>query len=232
VLLGLARGSGIRSLSGMAPIAGRYRRPLLGLPRAVVQAAALAAAQEDPRLTPWDDPHNVDGQFARVRVRGEVLPVLEESLGPGIAAALARTAQLARQDADALDQWADQVWAALQTPPGPAPGPSAPKRPNDRPEGAPGHDPCGLPGLDSRERARIMIGADAAPLPAGTPIAVVSRVVRRFLIGAGCPAQDLTAEHVARVVGLLCADAPSRAEVALPGGIRARREEGALVVRA
>ena len=77
-----------------------------------------------------------------------------------------------------------------------------------------------------------MIGADAVPLPAGTPIAVVSRVVRRLLIGAGCPAQDLTAEHVARVVGLLSADASSRAEVALPGGIRARREDGALVVRA
>ena len=92
VLLGLARGSGTRSLAGMAPLSGVYRRPLLDLPRDVVVAAALVAAADDPRLEPWSDPHNVDTGFARVRVRHEVLPVLEAALGPGIVEALARTA--------------------------------------------------------------------------------------------------------------------------------------------
>ena len=113
VLLGLARGSGTRSLAGMAQRSGVYRRPLLDLPRDVVVAAALETASADPRLEPWSDPHNDDSGFARVRVRHDVLPMLEGALGPGIVEALARTATLAREDADALDAWADQVWAQV-----------------------------------------------------------------------------------------------------------------------
>ncbi len=104
VLLGLARGSGGRSLAGMAPVAGRYRRPLLGLDRATVRAAADG-------LPVWDDPHNADPAFARTRVRRAALPALEASLGPGIPAALARTAALLRADADALDEWATRAAA-------------------------------------------------------------------------------------------------------------------------
>ncbi|MFC5814026.1 tRNA lysidine(34) synthetase TilS [Nonomuraea harbinensis] len=105
VLLGLARGSGPRSLAGMAPRSGLYRRPLLDLPRRVTVAACAALG-----LTPWDDPHNDDPRYTRVRVRSRVLPVLEKELGPGVAEALARTAGLARDDADALDEWADTVY--------------------------------------------------------------------------------------------------------------------------
>ena len=98
VLLGLARGSGARSLAGMAPVAGLLRRPLLEVPRATTAAACIASG-----LRPWHDPHNDDPQYKRVRVRHEVLPVLEEALGPGVTEALARTAGLLRADADALD---------------------------------------------------------------------------------------------------------------------------------
>lgn len=99
VLLGLARGSGARSLSGMRPVRDRLRRPLLGVDRGVVRRSA--AGHET-----WEDPHNDDHRFTRARVRREVLPALEASLGPGVAAALARTADLLRADADALDAWA------------------------------------------------------------------------------------------------------------------------------
>jgi tRNA(Ile)-lysidine synthase len=101
VLLGLARGSGARSLAGMAPVAGRYRRPLLDLPR-----ADLAQACEAAGLTPWQDPHNADPAYTRARVRADALPALEKALGPGVAEARAPTARLVRADADALDQWA------------------------------------------------------------------------------------------------------------------------------
>jgi tRNA(Ile)-lysidine synthase len=101
VLLGLARGSGGRSLAGMAPRSGRYLRPLLQIRRAQTRAACAAAG-----LEPWDDPHNSDPAYARVRVRNQVLPVLEEQLGPGIARALARTATALRTDCDALDDLA------------------------------------------------------------------------------------------------------------------------------
>ena len=101
VLLGLARGSGTRSLSGMAPHQGRYIRPLLSITRAQTENLCSEVG-----LSIWNDPHNVDPQFARVRVRTQAIPSLEKTIGPGIAEALARSAELLRHDADALDEWA------------------------------------------------------------------------------------------------------------------------------
>jgi len=104
VLLGLARGSGAASLQGMAPLredadGTRWARPLLGVRRATTRAFCAASA-----LEPWDDPQNTEPRFARVRVRERVLPVLEAELGPGIAEALARTAEQLREDAEAFDE--------------------------------------------------------------------------------------------------------------------------------
>ena len=101
VLLGLARGSGARSLAGMAPVSGRYLRPLLGVRRAVTAAACAAEG-----LPAWADPHNTDPAYTRVRVRYQALPALAEALGPGVAEALARTADLLRADNEVLDQLA------------------------------------------------------------------------------------------------------------------------------
>lgn len=105
VLLGLARGSGGRSIAGMRRAYDRYRRPLLDVTRAQTRAACEAEG-----LQPWDDPHNSDPGYARVRVRERVLPVLEAELGPGVAAALARTADLLREDMEFLDGLTDQAW--------------------------------------------------------------------------------------------------------------------------
>lgn len=104
VLLGLARGSGATSLQGMAPVRDdddgvRWVRPLLGVRRETTRAFCAASA-----LDPWDDPHNLDDRYARVRVRERVLPVLEAELGPGIAEALVRTAEQLREDAEAFDE--------------------------------------------------------------------------------------------------------------------------------
>ena len=112
VLLGLARGSGARSLAGMRPINGLFRRPMLGLSRATVRQSVV-----DLGLTAHDDPQNLDPAFARVRVRSTALPVLEEQLGPGIAAALARSADLLRDDADLLDLLALDALADLREDP-------------------------------------------------------------------------------------------------------------------
>lgn len=108
VLLGLARGSGARSLAGMRRAFDVYRRPFLDLSRDDTVTACQVLG-----LDAWDDPHNSDPGYARVRVRRSVLPVLEEHLGPGVAAALARTAQQLRADADLLDDLADEQYAAL-----------------------------------------------------------------------------------------------------------------------
>lgn len=113
VLLRLTRGSGARSLAAMAERTGRYRRPLLRLPRDVVHAAAADMLAPLSR-TPWRDPHNDDRGFARVRVR-TLLDALAADLGPGVVLSLSRTADLLRDDADALDAWADEAAQRLVT---------------------------------------------------------------------------------------------------------------------
>ena len=111
VLLGLARGSGAASLAGMPPQSGRYARPLLGIRRATARQACL-----DAGLEPWDDPHNADPAYTRVRVRDRVLPVLEAELGPGVAEALARTAEQLREDEQAFTSQIDEFIEELCEP--------------------------------------------------------------------------------------------------------------------
>jgi tRNA(Ile)-lysidine synthase len=107
VLLGLTRGSGARSLAGMPAVRARFRRPLLGVTRAQCRASAAAEG-----LHWWDDPMNEDPAFTRVRARRAVAD-LERDLGPGVTAALARTASQLRDDADHLDGQADAAVADL-----------------------------------------------------------------------------------------------------------------------
>ena len=108
VLLGLARGAGAASIVGMAPVTGSMLRPFLGVTREhTIQACA------DQGLEPWDDPHNLDRGFTRVRIRHDVLPILERELGPGIADALARTASHLQDDAEVLEPMAKQAWCEV-----------------------------------------------------------------------------------------------------------------------
>ena len=109
VLLGLARGSGSRSLSGMASRVDRYRRPLLSITRAQTEAAC-----EEAGIKFWQDPHNQSMEFTRVRVREVVLPTMEKEIGPGISDALARSAKLLRDDADALDYLSEEIFSKLE----------------------------------------------------------------------------------------------------------------------
>ena len=109
VLMGLARGSGTRSLSGIATENGKFIRPMLEITR-----DRTVTACEENQISPWEDPHNSDSQYLRVRARTSVLPLMEEQLGPGIVDGLARSARILREDADALDLIADELFATLQ----------------------------------------------------------------------------------------------------------------------
>lgn len=109
VLLGLGRGSGPRSIAGMRPWDPPWGRPLLGVRRAATRAACAELG-----LAPWQDPHNSDRRFTRVRLREEVLPLLEDVLGGGVAEALARTAGALRADTDTLDELADRALGAVR----------------------------------------------------------------------------------------------------------------------
>jgi tRNA(Ile)-lysidine synthase len=108
VLLGLGRGSGSRSIAGMRSCDPPWYRPLLGIRRALTHAACVELG-----LTPWQDPHNADRRFTRTRLRAEVLPLLEDVLGGGVAEALARTATALREDTETLDELARQALAEV-----------------------------------------------------------------------------------------------------------------------
>jgi tRNA(Ile)-lysidine synthase len=120
-------------------------------------------------------------------VRSAALPALEAALGPGVAAALARTARLLRADADALEAVAATAGQA-----------------------------CARDG-----------GLDCAALDA-LPEAIRGRVLRRAAVAAGCPAGALAAGHV-EALARLCSG-PGRGPLHLPGGVRASRRYGTLVL--
>jgi tRNA(Ile)-lysidine synthase len=110
VLLGLGRGSGARSIAGMRPYDPPWCRPLLGLRREITHAACAELG-----LSAWHDPHNADPRFTRSRLRHEVLPLLEEVLGGGVAEALARTATALRADTELIDSLIDQAMSTAST---------------------------------------------------------------------------------------------------------------------
>jgi tRNA(Ile)-lysidine synthase len=205
VLLGLARGSGARSLAGMRGAAGRYRRPLLGLRREQTRAACAALG-----LEPWDDPQNADPAFARTRVRLQVLPLMEGLLGPGITEALARTADRLRADADALDAVTDEAAERLLA--GAAAAGAA-----DAGQGA------ADAGQGDRDGELTLDIAALAALPA----AIRTRLLRRAAIAAGAPAGSLSWAHVHSLDALVTAWHGQRWSD-LPGGIRCQRRYGRL----
>jgi tRNA(Ile)-lysidine synthase len=185
VLLGLARGSGARSLAGMPAVRGRYRRPLLDLPRTATAAACAAE-----HLTPWADPHNSDPAFARSRVRA-LLPALEQAAGPGVIAGLARSARLLRSDADALDVLAEELADVARVAAGEAPSDLPSSLPSNLPSNRPGEPPGGAGPVDVLDIATL----------AAAPAALRTRAIRIAARQAG--ARALTLAHLAAVDALL-----------------------------
>jgi tRNA(Ile)-lysidine synthase len=103
VLLGLVRGSGSKSLSGMSEKTGFLLRPLLGIERATTEAFC-----KDSGIKYWSDPQNKDEKFLRVMIRKHVLPFLEKQLGGSVAASLVRTSDQLREDNAYLESQADK----------------------------------------------------------------------------------------------------------------------------
>jgi len=195
VLLGLARGSGARSLGAMAPRRGLLVRPLLGLRRDVVRAACPELAD---LALPWHDPSNADPAYLRARVRHELLPVLGDVLGDAAVTALARSADLLREDDAALRAWAERETALLLE-----------------------VDGAGAPhAADTREPVEVDV--PVAPLLA-LPVAVRSRVLR--LLAARAGARALTAAHT-RALDDLLTRRRGQGPTALPGSVTGRRTAG------
>ncbi|HEX5511432.1 MAG TPA: tRNA lysidine(34) synthetase TilS [Actinomycetales bacterium] len=206
VLLALARGSGARSLAGMPRRRGIFRRPLLDLPRDVVQATCGLLG-----LDAWHDPSNLDDDLLRSRVRSRLLPVLTETLGPGSVEALARTAALLRADADLLEELAEAALAEATS-----------LLPTSALVRVPTHS-C----ADAAE------GAEARGLCLDLVVleklrdAVRWRVLRLAALRAGAPAGSLAFRHVLALDALVV-DWRGQGPVYLPGRVAATRACGRL----
>ncbi|ACS29686.1 tRNA lysidine(34) synthetase TilS [Micrococcus luteus] len=194
VLLGLARGSGTRSLAGIPargtlPGGAAVVRPLLGLTRADTETICRWAG-----LTWFEDPHNRDPALLRSRVRTRVLPALEDpdaGLGPGVRAGLVRTAAIAAEDAAALDAWAGDEFTRLRVDP---------------------------PARDPRV---VSLDLDAlAALPAAVRHRVIARAARAA--GGQAPPRERILAVDTLVTGAH-AGGTSAGPVELPGGVAAHR---------
>ena len=194
VLLGLARGSGTRSLAGIPargtlPGGAAVARPLLGLTRADTETICRWAG-----LTWFEDPHNRDPALLRSRVRTRVLPALEDpdaGLGPGVRAGLVRTAAIAAEDAAALEAWAGAEVTRLRVDP---------------------------PARDPRV---VSLDLDAlAALPAAVRHRVIARAARAA--GGQAPPRERILAVDALVTGAR-AGGTSAGPVELPGGVAAHR---------
>jgi tRNA(Ile)-lysidine synthase len=210
VLLGLGRGSGARSLAGMATWNPPWLRPLLRVRRATTRAACAAQG-----LPVWDDPHNTDPRFTRVRLRHEVLPLLEEVLAGGVAEALARTAAHLAEDDAALEQVAVSVRARAEVA-GEAGEPGRPGEP-----AKPGEP--GKPGVAGEGGTELEVA-----VLAGYPAAIRRRILRAWLLDSGVP--ELSDAHL-RAADALVGRWHGQGAPALPGGVDLGRHQGRLVLR-
>ncbi len=122
VLLNLLRGSGPDGLGGMKPLRPLATNKLIWLGRPLLSWARRAGTQEYCRtqnIVPRPDAMNEDERFARVRVRRQLLPLLETFNGRAVAA-LGRTAELLRDEAQVMQQAAAELLEAALTGPEPS----------------------------------------------------------------------------------------------------------------
>jgi tRNA(Ile)-lysidine synthase len=162
---------------------------------------------------------NADASFTRVRAR-RALADLERDLGPGVAAALARTADQLREDADLLDALADDAFSALADPlpadPAPAPAPLAPahSRYYRRTSG----------GGNTSNQREVEVGALAE-----LPRPIRTRVWRRLLIAAGAPAGQVSTRHTDACDRLLT-HWHGQGPLHVPGDLRVARAAGRITI--
>lgn len=217
VLLGLARGSGTKSLAGMRPQIGLFRRPFLGLSRADTEAICANA-----KLDFWVDPTNLHahGGPLRSQVRGRVLPLLDEVLGPKMTETLARTARQLQDDSDVLDHLADQLFAEARV------GKALVGQALSRQSLAPEPD-----ARDAGETANLTEVTLALEPLKNAPRALRTRALRMAALVAGVPAGSLNFRHIEEIERLIT-HWHGQQPISLPGAFSAARVTGRITFQA
>ena len=118
VLLHIARGSGMHGLRGMSEVApwpfpGGEDAPQLWRPLLALRRADTIAYCHAQGIDFRDDSTNRMEDFARNRVRMNLMPALAEQLNPRVADALARLSRTAGTQLDFLQACADERWESV-----------------------------------------------------------------------------------------------------------------------
>jgi tRNA(Ile)-lysidine synthetase-like protein len=192
VLLGLLRGSGPRSMAGMRAHDGIWERPLLGLRRDIVRASLAEYG-----IAAHEDPQNEDVRFTRARIRHVVLPLLERELGGHITEQLVRSAELFRDDTDALDAMAAAVIASAGL-------------------AADFSSISALSPAEAKVGTELEIDALAA-----LPRALRTRVIRLALLAQGCISPEK--DHI-DAVEHLAMEPRARGPVRVPGNLQVTKD--------
>ncbi|MBR5950905.1 MAG: tRNA lysidine(34) synthetase TilS [Actinomycetaceae bacterium] len=217
VLLGLARGSGARSLAGMPELGalGDHSdicvvRPLLAQRRMALREALSGmgiAWVDDPTNEPDSAVRAADGHpLRRNAIRHQGIPGLNRALRMSVIEPLARTASLIRRDNEALDSWASEQYEKLAR--------------------------CDADFNTGQSSVRFSI-----PDLADLPIAIRTRVLRMAAIDVGAKAGALNFWHIEHMSDLVTGEGRVRGHrsIDLPSTrdgwrSRARQDEGELVI--
>lgn len=203
VLMNLLRGAGVRGLSGIPPVRGRYVRPLIDLTRAEI-LEYLGGQGLPYRL----DLSNASPRFFRNRIRHELLPYLERDFAPKARVFLSRAAALLRAEDEYLEEVAARWRMELE------------RAASGRPAG---------PGGRARPAERPVF--DCAEL-AALPEAILRRIIRQvwsdLVDEEEAGERQLGFERVEAVADL-ARRGRTGARLELPGGVRVRRRYGELV---
>lgn len=209
VLLSLIAGSGRGGLSGIHPVSeGLFIRPLLDCSR-----AEILAYLESRGIVPREDASNADMRFPRNRIRHQVIPLLREGFNPRVTEAIARTAEILREEDAYLDRRARRALAFLTVEDGPG-----------------GAGASALAQQDASASAAAPAAASTvvldAPLLRRLPAPLARRVLRLALRRAGLRGRDLARSRIEEILEL--ASRRENRSLSLGESFTARLEYGRL----
>ncbi len=219
VLAHILRGTGLAGLGGIHPVVGHVVRPLLELRRAELRAYLQARKQR------WrEDVTNLDLTRLRARIRRKLLPLLEQKFQPAVVAHLTALAEHAREDEAFLEALAAERLGTLAQREDHAVRIRAADllRPWNKEERLNTVDRFAVThteGPETTEKKR----ATAAR-------ALSKRLLRRIVESVKQRPGQLTARHLDALLRL-AEHGPSGNVLQLPGGVEARRDLDAIVIR-
>ncbi len=201
VLSHLLRGTGLRGLAGIYPVAGLIIRPLLELRHEELREYLGGLGQQ------WrEDATNQDTSRMRARIRHQLIPLLQRDFDSAAVTRLSRLAKHAREDETFWRSLEDERFHAL----------------TNRESSA--AISLAIPDLLSPLQSLYSAGSDASREPTTSSIstmALTRRLVRRIFAELRGSPEQLTSRHVEAVMDL-ATKSQSGARIDLPG-IRVER---------